>query len=185
MRMLRYKQCNGDHTLFFKDFETRVIILIVYVDDIIITGSNTKEAAMLKKHLATVFEVKVLGIMKYFLRIEIAHSSKRYLMTQQKYILDLLNETKLLRGKVNDTPTKTNHQSMFKEDDPKIEMESYQRLIGKLLYLSHTRPNISYSVNVLTQFMHNPRRSHYQATLRVLRYLKGTVGLGLIFQENG
>ena len=186
MRILGYKQCNGDHTLFFKHFETGGdTILIVYVDDIIITGSNTKEAARLEKHLTTAFEVKALGRLKYFLGIEIAYSNKGYLMTQQKYILDLLNETKLLQAKVSDTPIETNHKLMFKEDDPKIEMESFHRLIGKLLYLSHTRPDISYSVNVLTQFMHSPRRSHYQAALRVLRYLKGTVGLGLTFKKTG
>ena len=133
MRMVGYKQCNGDYILFFKHFKIGGSkILIVYVDDIIITGSNTKEVARLEKHHTTFFEVKPLGILKYFLGIEIAHSINGYLMTQQKYILHLLNETKLLQGKVNDTPIETNHKLMFKEDDPKIEMESYQRLIGKL-----------------------------------------------------
>ena len=64
-------------------------------------------------------------------------------------------------------------------------MNSYQKLIGKLLYLSHNRPDISYSVNVLSQFMHSPRRSHFQAALRVLRYLKDTIGLGLTFTKTG
>ena len=65
------------------------------------------------------------------------------------------------------------------EKYPKIEIGSYQRLIGKLLYLSHTWPDISYPVNVLIQFMRSPQKSHYHAALRVLRYLKGTVGLGI------
>ena len=77
-------------------------------------------------------------------------------MTQQKYILDLLNETKLLQSKVNNTPIETNYALILSEENPKIEIGSYQRLIGKLLYLSHARLDISYTVNVLTQFMHSP-----------------------------
>ena len=137
----------------------------MYVDDIIITRNNTKEAERLEKHLTIFFEVKALRILKYFLGIEIAHSSNEYLMTQQKYKLDLLNETKLLQGKVNDIPIDINNKLMFKEAEPKIEMESYQRLIDQLLYLSHTRPDTSYSANVSTQFMHSLRRSYYQAAL--------------------
>ena len=174
-------------TLFFKHFETGGIkILIIYVDDIIIIiGDNVEEATKLEKHLTTHFEVKKLGTLRYFLEIEIDHSSNGYLMTLQKYILDLLNGTKLLQGKVNTTPIETNYKLTFKEDDPRIEIEPYQRLIDKLLYLSHTRPYISYSVNVLTQFMHSPRRSHYHAALRILRYLKGTVSLELTFKKIG
>ena len=173
-------------TLFFKHSQTGgVTILIVYVDDIIITGDNDKEIRKQEEQLAISFEVKKLGALKYFLGIEVAQSSSGYLMTQQKYILDLLNETKVLQGKANSTPIETNHKLTLRKDDLTVEIGSYQRLIGKLLYLSHTRPDISYSVNVLTQFMHSPQKSHYHAALRILRYLKGTVGLGLTFRRTG
>ena len=155
----------------------------MYVDDIIITGNNEEEAIKLEMQLITHFEIKRLGALKYFLRIEIAQSERGYLMTQQKYILDLLSETKLRQGKINNTLIETNHRLTRNEGDPKIEVGSYQRLIGKLLYLSHTQPDISYTVNA--QFMHSPQRSHYQAALRVLRYLKRTVGLGLTFKKTG
>ena len=71
-------------------------------------------------------------------------------MTQQKYILDLLNETKLVHSKINKTPIEGNHKLTVSEEDLRIEIESYHKLIGKLLYLSHTKPDISYPVNVLT-----------------------------------
>ena len=184
MKMLGYRQCNGDHTLFFQHSQTRgVTILIVYVDDIIITGNNEEEAIKMEMQLTAHFEIKRLRAIKYFLGIEIAQSEKGYLMTQQKYILYPLNETKLLQGKINNTPIETYHRLTTSEGDPKIEVGSYQRLIGKLLYLSHTRSDISYPVNALTQFMHSPQRSHYQATLQVFRYLKGTVGLGLTLKK--
>ena len=126
MKMLGYRQCNGDHTLFFQHFQTGgVTILIVYVDDIIITGNNEEEAIKLEMQLTAHFEIKNLGALKYFLGIEIAQSEKGYLMTQQKYILDLLNETKLLQGKINNTPIETNHRLTTSEGDPKIEVGSY------------------------------------------------------------
>ena len=184
MKMFGYKQYTGNHTLFFKHSQTLgVTILIVYVDDIIITEDNDKEVMKLEEELAISFEVKKLGALKYFLGIEVAQSSSGYLMTQKKYILDLLNETKLLQGKANSTPIETNHKLTLRKDDITVEIGSYQRLIGKLLYLSHTQPEISYFVNVLTQFMHSPHKSHYHAALWILRYLKGTVGLGLTFRR--
>ena len=89
-------------------------------------------------------------------------------MTQQKYILDLLKDTKLLQCHTNDTPIEANHKLTLNENAPNIEKSSYQKLVGRLLYLSHNRLDISYSVNVLSQFMHSPQQSHFQAAQRVL-----------------
>ena len=157
MNLLEYRQCNGNHTLFFRhSLAGGVQILIEYVDDIIITGNKTAEAKHLEDHLLKHLEVKNLEPLKYFLGIEIAKASRRLLTTQQKYILDILEDTKLLSCRTNDTPIEVNHKLTLKENDPSIEKTSYQKLIGRLLYLSHTRPDISYSVNLLSQFMHSP-----------------------------
>jgi hypothetical protein len=86
-----YKQCNGDHTLFYKHSECRIAILAVYVDDIIITGDDEVEISRLKKSLSKEFEVKDLGQLKYFLGIEVARSPKGVVLSQRKYVLDLLS----------------------------------------------------------------------------------------------
>ena len=99
-----------------------VTILIVYVDDIIITRSNNKEAKKLEFHLTQHFEIKNLGPLKYFMGIEIAPSKKGLLITQQKYILDLLNEIKLLQCHPNDTPIEVNHKLTLDGDDTKIKV---------------------------------------------------------------
>ena len=104
-------------------------------------------------------------------------------MTQQKYILELLEETKHTNCRINETPIEANHKLTLGESDPKVEVSSFQKLIGKLLYLTHTRPDICYAVNVLSQFMHSPRNSHFQAANRILRYLKGTSGLGITYKR--
>ena len=125
MKLLENRQCNGDHTLFFRhSFASGVTILIVYVDDIIITGNNTAEAKLLEDHLLKHFEVKNLGPLKYFLGIEIAKASKGLLMTHQKYILDILEDTKLLNCHTDNTHIEVNHKLTLKEDDPSIEKTS-------------------------------------------------------------
>ena len=65
------------------------------------------------------------------------------------------------------------------------DKEQYQRIVGKLIYLSHTRPDIAYAIGVVSQFMHQPHRAHMDAVLRIIRYLKGTVGHGVLFKSNG
>ena len=186
MKTLGYKQYNGEHTLFFKrSSQVLLTLLIEYVDDIIITGNDSTEIQGLEEHLDQSFQVKRLGPLKYFLRIEFDRSSDRILMTQQKYILDLLEETKHTKCRISDTHIEVNHRLTLDDKDPEIEITSYQKLIGKLLYLSHTRPDICFTVNVLSQFMHLPRNSHFQAANRVLRYLKGTIGFGLTYRKVG
>ena len=95
------------------------------MDDIIITGNNKVEAKRLEDYLFKHFEVKSLGPLKYFLGIEITKSSWGLLMTQQKYILDILEDTKLLNCHTNDTPIEVNHKLTLREDDPSIEKASY------------------------------------------------------------
>ena len=176
MRVLGYQQCNGERTLFFKNASPdSSTYLIVYVDDI----------ECLEKHLDKNFQVKQLGPLKYFLGIEFARSSEGISMTQQKYILEVLEETKHTNCHINDTPIEVNHKLTLDEAEPRVEISSYQKLIGKLLYLLHTRPDICYTLNVLSQFMHSPRNSPFQAANRVLRYLKGTAGLVITYRKTG
>ena len=119
-------------------------ILIVYVDDIIFIGDNTGEVERLKKVLATEFEVNDLGQMWYFLGMEVAKSRKGIIISQRMYVLDLLTETVMLGCKPSDTPIKARKKT---ENDRKLmDRERYQRLVGRLIYLSHTRPDIVVNV---------------------------------------
>ena len=131
------------------------------------------------------FTIKNLGRIKYFLGIEIAYSKNGILLSQQKYVLDLLAETGFMDCRPAKTPMEVNHKLNLNENEPETNAGEYQRLVGRLIYLAHTRSDISYAVNILSQFMHSPRSSHLQAAHRVLRYLKGTTGLGLNFRKSG
>ena len=93
MKAFGYKQSNSDHTLFLKHNKEKITALIVYVDDMIVTGNDLEERKALQNHLAREFEMKDLGPLKYFLGIEVLRSKKGIFLSQRKYALDLLNET--------------------------------------------------------------------------------------------
>ena len=178
-----YTQCNGDHTVFYKHKGTFITIMAVYVDDIVITGDDVEEIKCLKENLGKAFEVKDLGPLRYFLGIEIARSHKGIVLSQRKYVLDLLTETGMLGCRPCSNPIDKNHQISAESGDP-INKEAYQRLVGRLIYLFHTRPDISYAVSVVSRYMHDPRTGHMELVYRILRYLKGTPGRGLWFKKN-
>ncbi|KAJ0598803.1 putative RNA-directed DNA polymerase [Helianthus annuus] len=184
MKGYGFQQSNSDHTLFLKRRGKLVTCLIIYVDDMIITGNDEEEMKKLKTNLFTEFEMKDLGRLKYFLGIEVLRSKQGIFICQKKYILDLLAETGMIVCKPADTPMMANQKLYMEKDAELADKERYQRLVGKLIYLSHTRPDIAYAVGVVSQFMHQPQVAHMDAVWRIIRYLKGTVGHGVLFQPN-
>lgn len=157
--------------------------MIVYVDDIIITGDDVDAINNLKRLLQSEFKVKDLGKLQYFLGIEIARSKDGIFISQRKYILDLLQETGKLGCRPATTPMEKNWKEKLTEEDPPTNRERYQRIVGKLIYLSLTRPDIAYSVSQVSQFMHTPTIRHQNAVDQILRYLKGTPGKGMLYKK--
>ena len=177
-----YHQGQSDHTLFTQcSKDGKKTILIVYVDDIVLTGDDKREIDRLKKVLASEFEIKQLGELRYFLGMEVARSRKGISVSQRKYILDLLTETGMLGCRPSDTPM----EARSPEDEGRlVDVDQYQRLVGRLIYLSHTRPDIAFAVSIVSQHMHSPKETHLQAVYRILRYLKGSPGKGLLFSKS-
>ncbi|RVW98183.1 Retrovirus-related Pol polyprotein from transposon RE1 [Vitis vinifera] len=139
------------------------IYLVVYVDDIVITGSDQNGIQKLKQHLFTHFQTKDLGKLKYFLGIEIAQSSSGVVLSQRKYALDILEETGMLDCKPVDTPMDLNVKLILGQGEPLGDPGRYRRLVGKLNYLTITRPDISFPVSVVSQFLQSPCDSYWDA----------------------
>ena len=149
-----------------------------------VTGDDLEQMAKLKKDLAKEFEIKDLGSLKYFLGIEVARSKHGIFISQRKYVLDLLAETGMLGSKACDTPIEPNQKLGDGHSGTLVDKGRYQRLVGKLIYLSHTRPDIAFAVSVVSQFMHAPHEAHLDAAYRILRYLKSAPGKGLYFAKH-
>eukprot|EP00261_Vitis_vinifera_P030615 XP_019071858.1 PREDICTED: uncharacterized protein LOC100853407 [Vitis vinifera] len=179
-----FQQSHSDYSLFIKTAGNDFIALLVYVDDIIVASNNKIAADNLKNSLNKSFKLKDLGNLKYFLGLEVARSAKGILINQRKYALELLSETGYLGCKPAKTPMQPNMQLSQDDGELLTDPSMYRRLIGKLIYLTITRPDLTYSVNKLSQFLSQPRRPHLQAVYRILQYIKGSPGKGIFFSAS-
>jgi hypothetical protein len=153
------------------------------VDDIILTRDYEEELVRLKKLLAKEFEIKDLRYLKYFLGMEVAQSRKGIYVSQRKYVLDLLKETGMLGCKPANTPMDSTKKIGAENDSIPLDKGRYQRFVGRLIYLSHTIPDIGFSVSFVSQFMNNLTEDHMTAVNRILRYLKMTPSRGLLYKK--
>ncbi|XP_052488275.1 uncharacterized mitochondrial protein AtMg00810-like isoform X1 [Gossypium raimondii] len=155
----------------------------MYVDDIILTGSNSKELSDVIHQLNTSFSLKDLGPLYYFLEVEVHRHNDTLHLSQKKYIRDLINRTDMASTTSVPTPmivsptlTSTDGQLL-----PTSKAILYRSIVGGLQYACLTRPDIAFAVNKLSQYMHSPTDKHWMAVIRVLRYLQGTLEFGLYY----
>ncbi|RVW46329.1 Retrovirus-related Pol polyprotein from transposon RE1 [Vitis vinifera] len=184
MRAFGYRQSNSDHTLFLKKQHGKIMTLIVYVDDMVVTGNDPEERKALQNYLSREFEMKYLGPLKYFLRIEVSRSSEGIFLSQRKYTLDILQETGMSGCQPVDTPIEEGLKLCVEPNQVSTDKGKYQRLVGRLMHLAHTRPDLTYALIIVSQHMHNTGEQHINAVMRILRYLKNAPGKGILFTKN-
>ena len=158
-------------------------VLLVYVDDMIVTGNDLLGIDQLQDQLKKEFEIKAPGQLKYFLGIEVAHRDGELFLSQRKYIIDLLDYAGMQDCKPASTPIDAKHCIESSPNSEKVDKGQYQCLVGKLIYLSQPRPGILYAMGILSEFMYDPRMIHRQAAQRVLAYLKGMTGMGKLYKR--
>ena len=146
------------------------------MDDIVITGSDSKNISSLKSFLQSQFHTKDLRMLRYFLGIEVMQSKHEIFLSQRKYVLDLLSETRKLGVKPRNSPMASGVH-LTREGEPFEDPKRYRRLVGKLNYLSITRHDITHSVSVVSQYMSAPTIDHWAAVEYILCYLKGVMPL--------
>ncbi|KAH9672540.1 protein kinase domain-containing protein [Citrus sinensis] len=178
-----FRQSKADYSLFVKTNAKFSTFVLVYVDDIIVAGNDAAEVSRIKDFLAQKLYIKALGKLKYFLGIEVARSSRGIFLSQRKYALDILKDAGLLAGRVSHFPMEQQLRLSSTDGDLLSNPSSYRRLVGRLIYLTVTRPDIVFAVHVLSRFMHEPRTTHMDAAIRVLRYLKGSPGKGILLSS--
>ncbi|KAD4385513.1 hypothetical protein E3N88_25681 [Mikania micrantha] len=160
---LGFKQSKADHSLFIYKNNDIFEAALIYVDDVIIIGNNMRHIQQTKSHLDTKFSIKDIGYLKYFLGIEVARTSEGLVLSQRKYTLDILADSGLQGCRPSSFPMESTLKLDKGEEEEKIDANQYRRLVGRLLYLQATRPDIAYSVSILSQFVGDPRRNHMEA----------------------
>jgi len=172
-----------DATLFVKKVGKIVVYLLVYVDDILMTGNNESYISSIKKELGKSFEITDLGYVHYYLGIEVTQHLKSIFISQKKYIGDLLNWFGMTVCNPLTTPMEQNLKLTSIEGKEFEDATKYKQLVGSLNYLTTTKPDISFAIGILSRFMQKPCEGHCSAIKRVLRYLKGTQDFGIKYTQ--
>lgn len=160
LKQYGFNQSHSDYSLFTLYKGTLQLNVLVYVDDLIISGNDSDAIHIFKQYLSTCFYMKDLGSLKYFLGIEVARNSTGIFLCQRKYALDIISEVGMLGVKPVDLPLDQNHTLHLADGPPLSDLERFHRLVGRLIYLSVTRPELSYCVHILAQFMQCPCQEH-------------------------
>ncbi|XP_074347144.1 uncharacterized protein LOC141685973 [Apium graveolens] len=174
-----FTQSKGDTSMFYLHSVTSVTVLMVYIDDIILTSLCVKQIGKIKEFLASKFKLKDLGHLNYFLGLEITRSSEGIYIHQRKYAINLMENTGLLAAKPSDITMEAQHNLQSNYGTALPDAMQYRRLVGQLIYLIITRPYISYPVHILSQFIATPTDVHWKAALKLVRYIKGNPDQGL------
>lgn len=179
-----FVQTRADYSLFVYLKNGTALRVLVYVDDLIISGNDPLFIQEFKDFLSTKFHMKDLGILKYFLGLEVARNADGIYLCQRKYCFDIITEAGLLGCSPAGSPIDQNQQLALVTSPDLPDPTAYRRLVGRLVYLKATRPDLSFSIHVLSQFVHQPKEAHWEAVLKVVRYLKGTIGQGILLRAN-
>ncbi|XP_042494177.1 uncharacterized mitochondrial protein AtMg00810-like [Macadamia integrifolia] len=167
----------SDSSMFVYRHGGCILVLLLYVDDIVLNGNDEAFLSSCVTALGTHFAMKDLGTLHYFLSIEVSHTSQGLFLSQLKYVADVLLRAHMTDIKPMSTPMVL--WSSIDDTTPFFDVILYRSLVGALQYLTMTRPDLSFAVNSVCQYMHAPTISHFGMVKRILRYVKGTLDRGL------
>nr|GEV95975.1 ribonuclease H-like domain, reverse transcriptase, RNA-dependent DNA polymerase [Tanacetum cinerariifolium] len=190
LKSLDFKKCNLEQAVYTKRSKTSTLIVGVYVDDLIITSTPRKEIDLFKSQMEDKFERNDLGLLAYYLgtevtRIEVTQIGGVITIRQTGYINKILKETSMMECNDTKIPMDPGTKLVKAEDGNSVDATYYRSLIGSLRYLLHTRPDLSYSVGLLSKFIEDPKDHHVKAVKQVIRYIKGTKEHGIIYKKEG
>ena len=177
-----FKKCPYEPTLFLKHSSTgKILIVCLYVDDLIFTGNDESLFISFKHSMMQEFEMSDLGKMMYFLRLEILQGNNGIFLCQQKYAPDVLERFQTADCNSVHNPIIPETKLMKDPMGEPLVDTLYKQLVSSLKYLTSTRPNLMFGVNLLSRYMAHPSPLHLQDAKRVLRYVKGTLTFSVFY----
>ena len=188
LKKMGFSQSAFDPCIYVRSKENEIIIIAVYVDDLIIGGEKDSSIKRIKDTISSKFDMEDMGKLHHFLGVKIVQNPSWIWIGQPAYIKVLLKNFAMENSKAVTTPFDAGAKLVkSKDDDNSCNKEKYQSAVGSLLFLSNrTRPDISYAVGVTARYSANPSDAHWSAVKRIMRYLNGSINLGLLYvREEG
>jgi hypothetical protein len=161
-----------------------LLLLVLYVDDLLITGCSTSAIVAVKRILHDRFLMTDMGPLHFFLGLEISQDASGIKLSQAKYARDLLERFHIANCKSTSTPFLSGVKLEDGRETPMVDNTLYKQLVGSLLYLTHSRPDLSYAVGAVSRFMQEPHELHWKAAKCILRYVQGTITFGIHYAAN-
>ncbi|KAJ0869676.1 putative RNA-directed DNA polymerase [Helianthus annuus] len=175
-----YARSLNEPTMYVKRGNAgEILIICLYVDDIIYTSSSQKMVEQFKKEMIQEFDMSDIGVLQYFLGLEVIQGPDGIFLSQKKYTVELLKKFGMASCKEAATPMNKNEKLKMDDGGDLVDGYKYRSMIGGLMYVMHTRPDIAFAVGIVSRLMQSPSVYHYGAAKRIMRYLAGTVGFGL------
>ncbi|KAJ0726566.1 putative RNA-directed DNA polymerase [Helianthus annuus] len=184
LRSLGFRGSKTDPSLFIYSSGKTLLYMLVYVDDIILTGNDSAAIDTIVRRLSHTFALQDLGKLSYFLGIEIVYRDRDIVLSQKKYILDLLHRANMSLAKPVPSPMTTSSNLSLSDSPPHDNPVQYRQMVGALQYVTLSRPDLAFAVNKVCQFMQAPTTNHWSAVKRILRYLQGTINHGLLLRHD-
>nr|GEZ32224.1 uncharacterized mitochondrial protein AtMg00810-like [Tanacetum cinerariifolium] len=174
LKEMGFLQCVHEKAVYRKVPNGEFIIVAVYGDDLFVTGTSLDCIDEFKRRMVFQFEMSYLGELTYYLGIEVSQGNDYVDIKQERYVMKILKEAGMEDCNATLCPMEPGLKLSKAEDEPEVEATQYRKMVGCLRYLLHTRPNLTYSVGVVSRYMQSPRESHARAIKQILCYLKGT-----------
>ncbi|KAH9314961.1 hypothetical protein KI387_023588, partial [Taxus chinensis] len=183
LRDSSFTRSHFDPNLYVKSNDDDIVILIVYVDDLAIIGSGDAAIHKVKSDLCATFDMTDLGLLHYFLGVEFGQLDHLIFISQVKYASNLLQKFQMYDCNSSSTPMEVGLKLSAHDDSPPVDEPLYRQLVGSLIYLTTTQPDLCFAVSYLTWFLYKPKLIHWGEAKRVLRYVKGTLDFGILYQR--
>jgi hypothetical protein len=181
-----FETCPNEHTLFIKKgAEGKMIIVSIYVDDLIYTGNDEDMMNGFKSSMMNVFDMTDMGKMRFFLGIEVIQKANGNFICQKKYAIEVLKRFGMAESNPVSSPIVPGVKLNKDDQGVQVDESYYKQIVGSLMYLTTTRPDMMFSVSLISRFMSRPTELHLQAAKRILRYLQGTTNFGILYKRDG
>ena len=184
LRSLGLTRSTSNYNMYYLSTGPDKLVLVLYMDDLFLSGGDPQQIQWLKTQLHTQFDMTDLGLVTKYLGVEFRQlPDGSYHISQKDYIHDLLQDFDMLQSKPEHVPLPLGLRLLTDMDSPPTNLHHYCKLVGKLIFLTTTRPNLSYVVSTVSKYKAAPQHAHLEAVKHILRYLKHTSDYGLLYRR--